>query len=258
MGMVYEAFDKTLHRKVAVKVMRPETLAEPRARERFLEEARTVAALHHPAIIDIHAIVEDKDGLCLVFEHLEGQTIEELLRRRGKLTLAEARSLLKPVCQGLEFAHRHGVVHRDLKPGNIMVTASGQVKLMDFGISRHESGRPQLMTAAERATARGTPHYMAPEQECGEVRRESDVYSLGACLYEMLTGERPFPAPHSIGDKLSRRYTPASKLAPGLPPAVDGLIEAALQPDPHERTRSPQEFLAGLERITATSPAATA
>ena len=208
MGVVYEAFDKALQRPVAVKVMRPEMLGEAGARERFLEEARTVAALHHPAIVDIHAIVEDKAGLCLIFERIEGRTVEEILRERRRLSITEARSLLKPICQGLEFAHRHGVVHRDLKPGNLMVTTAGLVKLMDFGISRQERG-PAALTPGQKATARGTPYYMAPEQEYGEVRRESDIFSLGACLYEMVTGQRPYPAPkEKMSD--SRRTSPYS------------------------------------------------
>ena len=258
MGVVYEAFDKALQRKVAVKIMRPETLQEPRSRERFLEEARMVAALHHPAIVDIHAIVEDSDGLCLVFEHIEGRTLEDILNERKRLTLAEARSLLKPVCQALEYAHRHGVVHRDLKPGNIMITTTGQAMIMDFGISRYERRALDPLSLAERATARGTPYYMAPEQEYGEIRHESDVYSLGACLYEMVTGQRPFPAPHAMSDKLARRYTKASQAVPELPRELDALIDAALQPDPHERVHTPGDFLALLERVDAPSAARAA
>ncbi len=256
MGLVFDAFDKALQRPVAVKVLRPELLREAGARDRFLEEARTVAALHHPAIVDIHAIVETKAGLCLIFEKIEGRTLEELLRQRGRLPLSEARALLRPVCEGLEFAHRRGVVHRDLKPGNVMITAGGQVKLMDFGISRHERGGRSTLTTGQRATARGTPYYMAPEQEYGEVRRESDLFSLGAMLYEMVTGQRPFPAPHSLDQKLSRRYVKPSTLVPGLPGTFDGLIDWALQPDPHERVRTAADFLAALERVRDDQPAA--
>jgi tRNA A-37 threonylcarbamoyl transferase component Bud32 len=249
MGLVYEAYDKALQRKVAVKIMRPETVQERGSRERFLEEARTVAGLHHPAIVDIHAIVEDKDGLCLVFERIDGRTLADVLAERKRLTLPQARSLLKPICQALEYAHSCGVVHRDLKPANIMVTALGQVKIMDFGISRHERREPAPLTPAERASARGTPTYMAPEQEYGEVRRESDVYSLGACLYEMITGRMPFPSAYSTADKLARRYDRASTIIAGLPPLVDALIDQALEPDPLQRIKSPGEFLQRLERI---------
>ncbi|MDE2236315.1 MAG: protein kinase, partial [Elusimicrobia bacterium] len=238
MGVVYEAFDEALQRTVAVKAMRPELLADSKARERFLAEARTVAALHHPAIVDIHSIVENETGLWLVFERLEGSTVEELLSRRGRLSLEESRALLKPVCQGLEFAHRRGLVHRDLKPGNIMVSASGQVKLMDFGISRCEHPGAGSPSQQERATARGTPYYMAPEQGRGEVRRESDVFSLAVCLYEMVIGRRPFP-----------NYQPPSQARPGLPGELDDLMDWALQPDPARRLRSAADFWALLDRL---------
>jgi serine/threonine-protein kinase len=231
-------------------------MADAHARSRFLEEARTVAALHHPAIVDIHAIVEDRAGLCLIFERIEGRTLEELLRERGRLSLPEARALLKPVCQGLDFAHRHGVVHRDLKPGNIMVTSAGQVKLMDFGISRHERLLADPLTPAEHATAHGTPYYMAPEQERGEVRRESDVFSLGACLYEMVTGKRPYPAPYALNNKIMRDYLRPSQVIPTLPAELDTLMDFALHPDPQQRVRSAADFWALLDRIKEAQAAA--
>ena len=256
MGVVYEALDKALMRTVAVKVMRPELTADAQARQRFLEEARTVAGLHHPAIVDIHAIVEDRAGLCMIFERIEGRTLEELLRERGRLSLPEARALLKPVCQGLDFAHRHGVVHRDLKPGNIMITSTGDVKLMDFGISRHERVAPDPLTPAEHATAHGTPYYMAPEQERGEVRRESDVFSLGACLYEMVTGKRPYPAPFAHNQKVMQEYLRPTQLVPTLPIELDRLMDFALQPDPAQRVRSAADFWALLDRIKEAQAAA--
>jgi tetratricopeptide (TPR) repeat protein len=256
MGLVYEAFDKALERPVAVKVLRPELGVDTVARERFLQEARMVAALRHPAIVDIHAVVEDKAGLCLIFERIEGRTLEQILTERGRLSLSEARALLKPVCQGLDFAHRHGVVHRDLKPGNIMVTSAGQVKLMDFGISRPERVVRDPLTPAEHATAHGTPYYMAPEQERGEVRRESDVFSLGACLYEMVTGQRPYPAPFSLGAKASREYIRASIVNPALPHELDELLDWALHPDPSQRVRSAGDFWRLLDKIKASEGAA--
>lgn len=246
MGVVYEASDRALRRKVAIKMIRDEFKADARAKERFLEEARTVAALHHPGIVDIHQVVEDEAGLYLVFEFIEGRTVHDLLDEKKRLSLPEAKAVLKTVCQALDFAHRHGVVHRDLKPANIMITDLGQVKVMDFGISRYAQESVER-SRAERAT--GTPHYMAPEAELGAVRAESDVFSLGACLYEMVTGRRPFPDEDSAPRKAARDYPKPSRVVPTLSSELDAVIDAALDPDPERRIRSAKDFWALLDRV---------
>lgn len=245
MGVVYEATDRTLNRKVAVKVMREEFKRDAKSKERFLEEARTVAELHHPGIVDIHSVVEDEAGIYMVFEFIEGRTLDEILSEKKRLSLTEAKAILKQVCSALDFAHRHQVVHRDLKPGNIMVTDQG-VKIMDFGISRYAaaSEKPRMTE-----TAQGTPCYMAPEQEYGAIRRESDLFSLGACLYEMVTGARPYPEPATAERKLTRSYEKPSQLVAGLPPELDALIDGSLHPDPDLRVRTAKDFGALLERI---------
>ena len=182
MGVVYEAVDKALGRKVAIKMLSDEFQIDAQAKAQLLDEARTVAALHHPHIVDIHSIVSDDKGLYLVFEFLSGRTVYELIASKGRLSLDESRALLKPVCAALDFAHRRGVVHRDLKPANIMITDHGIVKVMDFGISRRIKDTLQTLTGRRRGfevtdTVAGTPYYMAPEQEYGIVRPESDIYS---------------------------------------------------------------------------------
>ncbi len=252
MGVVYEAVDRALNRKVAIKMLRPELQTDPRDRARFLGEARTVAALRHPGIVEIYSIVEDDSGLYLVFEFIEGRSLEKLLSEKGRLSLAESKAVIKGVCRALEYAHRHGVVHRDLKPGNIMLTTHGQIKVMDFGIAKVAREARGKLTD----TVVGTPYYMAPEQEAGVVRRESDIFALGACLYEMVTGQRPYPAPASTPLKLAKEYSAPSKLVP-LPGELDGLIDAALEPDPDKRLGSATEFLARLERISDVSGPAT-
>ncbi len=246
MGLVYEAVDRALRRRVAVKALRAELRLDAEAKAAFLEEARTVAALHHPGIVDIHSIVEDEAGLYLVFEYIEGLTVFDLLSRKGRLTLTEAKAIMKTVCAALEFAHEHDVVHRDLKPSNIMVTELGQVKVMDFGVSRHVKDAVRAKAAA--GSAAGTPDYMAPEQEHGAVRPESDVFSLGVCLYEMLTGRRPYPPPADAFMKVSRGYAKPSALDPALAP-LDELLDAALDPDPDRRIASAREFWARLNAI---------
>jgi len=252
MGIVFEAVDKGLQRKVAVKVLRDELSRDHRDRERFLEEARTVAALHHANIVDIHTIVEDLAGVYLIFEFIEGRNLHDVLAERCRLTVKESKMVLRQVCHGLDYAHHHGVVHRDLKPGNIMVTHEGEVKVMDFGISRHALDAAGPLAPHEKATACGTPDYMAPEQGEGVVRKESDVFSLGALLYEMVTGRRVYPGRDATALKIARNYTRPSHLVDGLPAEIDHLVEWALHPDPAQRIRSVRDFLALLERIPET------
>ncbi|MBI4348399.1 MAG: protein kinase [Elusimicrobia bacterium] len=245
MGVVYEALDKGLNRKVALKKMRDEIRVDPRERERFLQEARTVAGLHHPNIVDIHAIVEEGGELCLVFEHVSGRTVEQLLEQKRRLSLPECRQIFRGACAALEYAHKRGVIHRDLKPSNVMLTDDQEVKVMDFGIARHAKDALSRMTVTN--TVAGTPPYMAPEADQGVVRPETDVYALGACLYEMLTGERPFPNNATTSAKLSMTYPKPTRLRKDLPAAVDALIDAALQPDPEKRIPTAGKFLAQLE-----------
>ncbi|MFA6003856.1 MAG: protein kinase [Elusimicrobiota bacterium] len=254
MGVVYEAVDRNLGRKVAIKMLQEAFQGNPQAKEQFLNEARTVATLRHPNIVSIHSIVSDDKGLCLVFEFISGQTLYDIGLSRGKFSLAEAKSIIAPVCAALDFAHGHNVVHRDLKPGNIMITPEGQVKVMDFGISRRVRAKTLggLIGRGGYAVTNsvlGTPYYMAPEQEDGMVRPESDIYSLGTCLYEMLTGRRPYADPVSHAKKLACNYERPSDLEPFLPRAVDALLAAALDPDPDYRIHTAAEFQARLELI---------
>ncbi|MFH1723382.1 MAG: protein kinase [Elusimicrobiota bacterium] len=251
MGVVYEATDKALGRKVAIKKMREEIQLDKRERAHFLQEARIVAGLHHPNIVDIHSILEDGGNLYLVFEYVEGRTIDELLASRKRLGLKEAQYVLRGVCNALEYAHKKGVVHRDLKPSNIMVDKDGIVKVMDFGIARQ--AKDALAKSTQTRTVAGTPQYMAPEQEEGVVRKESDVFSLGACLYEMATGQRPYPAPSTTGSKLNKRYARPSRVTSGLPEELDSLIDDALEPDPEQRIHSVAEFRARLDAIKVPS-----
>ncbi len=243
MGVVYEAKDRKLGRSVAVKVLRDESRLDPKAKADLLEEARMLAELSHPSIVDLHAVEEDERGLYLVFERLAGRPLDEVLSTRKRLSLDEAKRVLGPVCDALSYAHGRDVVHRDLKPGNIMMLDDGRVKVMDFGISRHASDAGKAITQS----VVGTPHYMAPEQEYGIVRKESDVFSLGACLYELVTGSRPYeggPAP-----KLAKGYIRASTRVPELPAELDALIDKALEPDPDRRIPTPAEFRRRLDAL---------
>ena len=246
MGIVFEAEDSKLGRRVAVKMMRDAIRDDPRERERFVQEARLVAALHHPTIVDIHTIIEDEENLSLVFEYVAGKTVEQLLTERRCLPLEETKRIMRGVCDALDFAHRRGVVHRDLKPSNIMVSDEDEIKVMDFGVARRAKESLSRLTTE---TVAGTPLYMAPEAEDGVVRKESDIYALGACLYEMTTGEGVFSSPTTRAAKMLRRYIPPSRQRAGLPSSLDMLVDWALQPEPEKRIPTAAAFALHLEEL---------
>jgi tetratricopeptide (TPR) repeat protein len=248
MGTVYEGFDVNLERPVALKKMRDEIRADPRERARFIQEAKVVAALHHPNIVDIYAISEEGEDVFLIFQFIKGKTLHEVVASRGRLTLDQALPLLKAAADGLEYAHKRGVIHRDLKPSNIMLDQDGSVKVMDFGIARVAK---DALTKLQTNTIVGTPPYMAPEQEQGLVRKESDVYALALCLYEMLTGRMAFSGTGAgmLMNKLNKAYAPVTTLAPELPSEIDAVFSAALEPDPGKRIASPTELVARVAAV---------
>ena len=243
MGLVYEAVDEALQRKVALKKMREEIRDSQRDRERFLQEARMVAALKHPNIVAIHTILEEEGEVYLVFEYMAGRSLDKVLDERRVLPLAEVKKIMHDVCEALAYAHEHKIVHRDLKPSNIIFDEEGRAKVMDFGIARQAK---ETVSKMSRTEAWGTPAYMAPEQELGEVGRESDVYALGVMLFEMLTGDVPFRGPNFLAQKSQRLHKPPSQVNPSLPPEVDAVVAKALDPDPKQRYRTARELSAAL------------
>ena len=249
MGVVYEAFDRSLERRVAVKKMRDEIRLDPADRQRFVREARMVAQLHHPNIVDIYAIVEDGPELYLVFEYVEGLTLYDALKSSGPMDLAKARRVLKEMSAAVEHAHEKGVIHRDIKPSNVMLTPDGRVKVMDFGVARQ--AKDAMAKLSMTNTVVGTPPYMAPEQEQGTVRRESDVYALAVCFYEMLTGNLPFSGGGAamLLNKLNGKHVPPSHRNSSFPPALDAVIARALSPDPDKRYRTPAELASAVDAL---------
>lgn len=250
MGVVYEAKDRSLDRLVAVKKMRDEIRQDPQERDRFITEARTVAALHHPNIVDIYSIVEDAADVYLVFEYVKGRTLAELIREQGPLPFEAARRIIQCACEGVDYAHRHKVIHRDIKPSNIMIGEGGVAKVMDFGVARQTKESMSHGTMTHSLV--GTPPYMAPEQEQGEVRAESDVFGLGVVFYEMLSGRLPFQGQGAgmLLNKIKGVFTPISEiLGPKTPPGLDVFFAKALNADPGKRYRGPAEFLLGLDKL---------
>ncbi len=252
MGKVYEAYDKSLKRKVAIKRVRPELVRSDYVREQFLSEARMVALLRHPYIVEIYTVIESENSLYLVFEYVDGQTLETRLDIDGRLPFSQVKEIFKYVCEGLSYAHAQDIIHCDLKPGNIMILEDNKAKVMDFGVAKKLDNQTGARTVA------GTPAYMAPEQQRGFMRKQSDVYSLALCVYEALVGQVPWTVKgFNIANK---KIVPASKLSPNVPPEVDSVLTDALKEDPKERTQSIEEFwnrLSAIEPLKDDTPEVT-
>lgn len=242
MGKVYEAYDKVLKRKVAIKRVRPELVRSAYVREQFLAEARMVALLRHPCIEEIYTVIESENSLYLVFEYIDGQTLETRLDIDGRLPFSKVKQIFEYVCRGLQYAHSQDIIHCDLKPGNIMIYGDEKAKVMDFGVAKRAVDRD---TGAR--TVAGTPAYMAPEQQKGFMRKQSDIYSLALCLYEALVGQVPWTVKGF--DIANKKIVPASTLAPDIPKEVDQLLEDALKEDPKERIQTMDEFWNRLQAI---------
>ncbi|MFA5139816.1 MAG: serine/threonine-protein kinase [Elusimicrobiota bacterium] len=246
MGVVYLAQDLTLDRKVAIKRMREEVSDNERELANFVSEARLVASLKHPGIVEIYSIIKEQGRLYLVFEFVEGNTLDSALHVCKRLTLAQARSVLRQIASALDYAHSRKIIHRDLKPSNIMLTPAGTARVMDFGVAYQAK---KAVAALTRAEVWGTPPYMAPEQELGSVTNEADLFSLAACFYEMLTGKVPFPGPNYLAQKREMRFIDPSKLIPALPVGLDTIMRRALAPDPRQRFHSGAELATAVERV---------
>jgi tetratricopeptide (TPR) repeat protein/tRNA A-37 threonylcarbamoyl transferase component Bud32 len=243
MGVVYEAFDTALNRKVALKEMRTEIAQSTRDKERFLAEARTVAKFQHPNIVSIYNILEDGGRTFLVFEHVEGGGLDKILDEHRKLGPDAALPLLNSIAAALDYSHSRKVIHRDLKPSNIMITDDGVVKVMDFGIA-HEA--KQTVSRLTNAEAFGTMAYMPPEQELGQASRESDVFAFAVLAYETLLGTLPFPGPNFLEQKKRKLFKRPSQVDPTLPPPLDAVFEKALEPAPGDRYQSAGAFASAV------------
>lgn len=248
MGVVHEGQDEKLNRPAAVKRLRDNMKDDPKGRARFLEEARTVASLKHPNIVVLYQIIEEGGEIYLVFERVEGKTLHAAIQENPKkcLSLDETARILKMACDAVDYAHAHHVLHRDLKPSNIMIE-NGTVKVMDFGLARSFRSDSGIQTAS---TA-GTSVYMSPQQAMGEVSRESDVYSLAVCAYEMLTGQLPFQGPFATQEKLEGRFLPLAQHGLEASSALDEVFKKALAPDRKNTFHSGAEFWEAFSRSLA-------
>ena len=252
MGMIYRARDPVLDRSVALKVISSfEVTADLRAR--FFREARACARLReHPNIVTIHDMGEDDGRLFIVMELLEGEELRHLIARPAPLTLDEKLAIVHQICDGLHHAHQKGVVHRDIKPANIFLLPSGQVKILDFGIAQIAAAATTHGDLTRAGMMMGTPRYMAPEQVRGQADHRSDIFSVGAVAYELLSGRPPFAGenPLQILEQL-RTVTPPrlSELDPNLPPELSTIVERAIQKEPEDRFADLGEMARALEAV---------
>ena len=254
MGRVYRAHDTQLNEEVALKLIKPEIAAEPRAVERFRNELKVARGIRHKNVCAMFDLHEEGGTLFLTMEYVRGEDLKGLIGRTRSLTPGTAVSIARQVAEGLAEAHKLGIIHRDLKPANIMIDRDGQAKIMDFGIARVGRGRG---VTGEGAVI-GTPEYMSPEQVEGRpADARSDIYSLGAVLFEMVVGCAPFDGetPFAIAHKHRTEPAPVPKeLVPQIPEGLSRLILRCLEKDSGRRFQSAEEFLAGLEAIEQALP----
>jgi serine/threonine protein kinase len=248
MGIVFQAYDKELKEQVAIKVLSPHLSSDPDALERLKREVSSARRVTHPNVIRIHDISEFNGLHFISMEFFEGISLKDYIKKTGILSLMQSLNIALQICDGLEAAHRQGVIHRDLKSQNVIIGSTNQIKIIDFGLAR--AGNLGGLTAT--GLIMGTPEYMAPEQVAGKsVDERADIYSLGIILYEMFTGRVPFTGDSAIavGFKQLKEDPPKPRdINPQLPPEIESVILQALEKNPLSRFLSVGELKANLEK----------
>src|SRR3954465_846720 len=252
MSSVFRAHDRLLDRKVALKVLHQQYTEDAEYVERFRREARAVAALSHPNIVTVIDRGEHEDRQFIVFEYVEGENLKRLIERRGPAPVSTALELGMQIARGLSFAHQQGLVHRDVKPQNVLLNGDGQAKVTDFGIARSLDVQHGM---TQTGTVLGTSDYIAPEQAQGQrVDEHTDVYSLGVVLYEMLTNEVPFPGENFVAVAMRHINEEPPSIRdkrPDVSPRVEAAIQRAMAKDPADRFQTMAEFCQELEACLA-------
>jgi serine/threonine-protein kinase len=254
MSEVHHGHDVRLGREVAIKILRADLARDPQFQERFRREAQNAAALNHPAIVAVYDTGETETEYgplpYIVMEFVEGRTLRDIVKTEGPMSQKRAMEVMADVCAALDFSHRHGIVHRDVKPANVMITKNGAVKVMDFGIARalHDGQAAMTQTAA----VIGTAQYLSPEQARGEqVDARSDVYAAGCVLYELVTGEPPFTGDSPVAvayQHVREDPNPPSSVNPAVTPELDAVVLKALAKGPANRYQSSAEMRSDLVR----------
>jgi len=262
MAEVYRARDIRLDRIVAVKTLREDLARDATFQARFRREAQSAASLNHPSIVAVYDTGEDEAGPThvpyIVMEYVDGRTLRELLRDDRRLLPERALEITDGVLRALDYSHRNGIVHRDIKPGNVMLTRSAEVKVMDFGIARAVSDAQATMT--QTAQVIGTAQYLSPEQARGErVDARSDLYSTGCLLFELLTGRPPFTGDSPVAiayQHVRENPIPPSRIDPEIPVWADSIVLKAMAKDPAERYQSAAEMRTDIQRALSGVPVA--
>src|SRR6266496_820063 len=258
MAEVFEGHDRLLARRVAIKILLAQYAHDPAFLARFRREAQSAASLSHPNIVGVFDTGSEGDTWFIVMEYVDGRTLKDIIRAEGALYWARAAEVAADVAGALAVAHARGIVHRDVKPGNVMLTTEGKVKVMDFGIARATA----VPSITQTSAVVGTAQYIAPEQAQGlEVDARTDVYALGCCLYEMLTGQVPFtgPTPVAIAYRHVREDpTPPRALNPDVPVSLERVCLKAMAKRPEDRYQTAVEMQRDLERVRVGEPVTVA
>jgi serine/threonine-protein kinase len=249
MAVVYRARDKLLNRPVAIKVLRPEYVMDANFVDSFRKESRAAASLTHPNIVSIFDVGKDGNVYYIVMELVEGRPLSDIIREKGPLDYRFVLKISEQIASALSVAHRNNIIHRDVKPHNILITQDGHAKITDFGIARAVTDG----TTVNDNTVKGTVHYFSPEQGRGMYMDErSDIYSLGIVMYEMLTGQVPFDADNAVAIAvmhMNDRLPQPSKVVPGVPPALEQIILKATEKHQVNRFKNAEEMLGALRNV---------
>jgi len=256
MGIVYQGTDPHIGRTLAIKTIRFDVIGQPSAQEeaqkRFMREARSAGNLSHPNIVTIYEVGEDAGMTYIAMEYIEGQSLEEIVASGRRFSPEEVTDLIGQIGSALDYAHQKGVIHRDIKPGNILIDREGKAHIVDFGIARIITS-----TMTQTSMVMGTPFYMSPEQIAGKkVDGRSDIFSLGTIMYELLTNEKPFPGENltTVVYKIMNEVpSPPRILAPEMPEGLESIVEKALAKNPGERYQSCKELLEDLKNYPASA-----
>lgn len=258
MADVYLGLDTRLDREVAIKVLRRDLAKDPAFVARFRKEALAAGGLNHPGIVAVYDSGEENNSPYIVMELVSGQTLRQKLQA-GQLPLSTSLEIIKGILQALDYSHNKGIIHRDIKPSNIMITDSGDIKVMDFGIARATDDIGATLTNTWNVV--GTAQYLSPEQATGEMADgRSDLYSLGCLMYELLTGRPPFTGdtPVSVAyQHVSSPLTLASQINPALDTNLDQMLEVALAKDPNNRYQDAAAMLEDLQHVIKGEPVTT-